>query len=145
MDRLGDRINEYFKYRDAGYNYYMDFKAKLTIDLECEIPKYIIVAGIDDTYKNIKSENKFQLIFNIEAKLDNIFHWLRLGDWHTALFHISMLKPDEDVSEGLINDIIEDIKYYIKTNYNAAHNTVEDMSLYQVNKSHHLLTIKRKL
>jgi hypothetical protein len=137
-DRLYKRIKEFEKHRDNGYYYTHDFKCKLSLDIESDKPYYIL-----DYPDNVIPVNKFETAFNIEAKLDRTFYWLRFGDWKTALFHIGQLKPDKHISQAIIDDITKDIRKYITNHYNASHNTVEDVSSYNTTL-HTTLTIKKK-
>ena len=137
MNRLDKRIDEYLDHRDVGYYYAHDFKCKLSLDLESKNNYYILP---EDININIK----FQMAFNIEAKLQTVFYHLRNGDWVTALFHITQTRADEDLSQSLIDDITLDITEYIKSKYSSVEESYIDMSLYMINKNHTTLIIKRK-
>lgn len=144
MDKLDERINEYLNHRINGDLYVNDFKCKLSLDMEYDEPEYVLIGDIDETYKNILPERKFEIVFNIESKLDKVFYYLRLGDWKTAHIHLSQLKPDESLSQLLIDDINRDIVNYISKFYNKSNNTIEDLSNYSINKVHNNILIKRK-
>lgn len=144
MDKLDERINEYLNHRINGDLYVNDFKCKLSLDMEYDEPEYVLIGDIDETYKNILPERKFEIVFNIESKLDKVFYYLRLGDWKTAHIHLSQLKPDESLSQLLIDDINRDIVNYISKFYNKSNNTIEDLSSYSINKVHNNILIKRK-
>lgn len=141
-DKLEERIHEYLDHRVNGNWYAHDFKCKLSLDIEYDEPQYIMLGSIDDVYKNITPERKFEIAFNIETRLESVFYHLRLGDWKTAYVHLNQLKPDEYLSQGLINDINKDIIKYIKQYY--SNNIIEDLSKYNFNKVHNNIIIKRK-
>lgn len=143
MDELVEkRYNEYLEHRVKGQLYVDDFKCKLSIDLDSDDPQYILIGSIDDLYKDIPADRKFQMVFNIESKLENIFYYIRLGDWKTAYVYLSQLKPDENLSQLLINDINKDILYYINKHY--SNKTIEDLSGYHFNNSHNHIILKKK-
>lgn len=142
MDELVEkRYNEYLEHRTKGQLYVDDFKCKLSLDLELEIPKYVLIGSVDKLYKDLLPEDKFKVIYNIESKLESVFFHLRLGDWKTAHVHLNQIKPDENLSQLLINDINKDMVFYIEKYY--INKTIEDLSGYYFNNGSDII-LKRK-
>ncbi len=98
MANLETRKAEYVSHESAGVDYYNAFRAQLTIDIEAGSKTLAECLEIQKVLKYVGVE-------------------LRFGDWRTALYLISMVRPNRYCTKAIINDMTTDINAYITANY----------------------------